>query len=108
MVIAVQSMPTVAIAPLIVVYFGVDLPSKLVTVALLCFFPVFVNTVAGLTSADSHLLDLYRANGASRWRTLIDVKVPSAADFIPIEDRAPQHWTQIQSVIEQMKKDLEG
>lgn len=35
-------------------------------------------------------------------------KVPSAADFIPIEDRAPQHWTQIQAVIEQMAKDLEG
>jgi NitT/TauT family transport system permease protein len=82
MVIAVQSMPTVAIAPLIVVYFGVDLPSKLVTVALLCFFPVFVNAVAGLTSADPRLLDLYRANGASRWRTLIDVKVPSAADAV--------------------------
>ena len=35
-------------------------------------------------------------------------KVPSAADFIPIEDRAPQHWTQIQAVVEQIKKDLEG
>lgn len=80
LVIAVQSMPTVAVAPLIVVYLGVDLPSKLATVALLCFFPVFVNTVAGLGSADTRLLDLYRANGASRWRTLLDVKVPSAAD----------------------------
>lgn len=81
-VIAIQSMPTVAVAPLIVVYFGVGLPSKLVTVGLLCFFPVFVNTVAGLMSADGNLLDLYRAASASRWRTLLDVKLPSAADNI--------------------------
>jgi NitT/TauT family transport system permease protein len=79
-VIAIQSMPTVAVAPLIVVYFGVGLPSKLVTVALLCFFPVFVNTVAGLMSADARLLDLYRAASATRWRLLVDVKLPSAAD----------------------------
>lgn len=81
-VIGIQSMPTVAIAPLIIVYFGVGLPSKLVTVALLCCFPVFVNTVAGLMSADARLLDLYRAASATRWRTLIDVKLPSAADHM--------------------------
>lgn len=81
-VIAIQSMPTVAIAPLIVVYLGVDLPSKLATVALLCFFPVFVNTVSGIASADTRLLDLYRAASASRWRTLVDVELPSAADAI--------------------------
>lgn len=78
-VAAVQSMPTVAIAPLIVVYFGVGLPSKLVTVAMLCFFPLFVNTVAGIAAADARLLDLYRAASASRWRVLVDVKLPSAA-----------------------------
>ena len=81
-VIAIQSMPTVAVAPLIVVYLGVGLPSKLATVALLCFFPLFVNTVAGLMAADSQLLDLYRAASATRWRTLIDVKLPGAADQV--------------------------
>jgi NitT/TauT family transport system permease protein len=78
-VAAVQSMPTVAVAPLIVVYFGVGLPSKLVTVALLCFFPMFVNTVAGMGAADQRLLDLYRAASASRWRVMVDVKLPCAA-----------------------------
>lgn len=82
LVIAVQSMPTVAIAPLIVVYLGVGLASKLVTVALLCFFPVFVNTVAGFAAADPKLLDLYRAASASRWRTFLDVKLPGAADHV--------------------------
>lgn len=82
LVIGVQSMPTVAIAPLIVVYLGVGLPSKVATVALLCFFPVFVNTVAGLQSADPKLIELYRAASASRWRQLVDVKLPSAIDHI--------------------------
>jgi NitT/TauT family transport system permease protein len=82
LVIAIQSMPTVAIAPLIVVYLGVGLASKIATVALLCFFPVFVNTVAGLQAADQRLIDLYRASSASRLRTLFEVKLPGAIDHI--------------------------
>jgi len=81
-VIAIQSMPTIAIAPLIVVYLGVGLASKIATVAMLCFFPVFVNTVAGLQSADSRLVDLYRAASATRLRLFLDVKLPSAADHV--------------------------
>lgn len=81
-VIAIQSMPTVAVAPLIVVYFGIDLASKLVTVALLCFFPLFVNTVAGLRSADPRLLDLFRAASASRWRILLDVQIPGCVPHL--------------------------
>lgn len=82
LVIAIQSMPTVAIAPLIIVYFGVGLPSKVVTVALLCFFPVFVNTVVGLRAADPRLVDLYRAASATRLRLFWDVKFPGALDHI--------------------------
>lgn len=79
-VIATQSMPTVAIAPLIVVYLGVGMESKIATVALLCFFPVFVNTVAGIRNAEPALVDLYRAHGAGRWRVFTDVRLPSAID----------------------------
>lgn len=82
LVIAVQSMPTVAIAPLIVVYLGVGLASKITTVALLCFFPVFVNTVAGFNAADPRLIDLYRAASATRWRMFLDVKLPGAVHHI--------------------------
>jgi NitT/TauT family transport system permease protein len=82
LVIATQSMPTVAIAPLIVVYFGVGMGSKVVTVGLLCFFPIFVNTVTGVRGADPALVDLYRAHGASRWRIFRDVKLPGAVDPI--------------------------
>ena len=82
LVVLVQSMPTVAIAPLIVVYLGVGLPSKIATVAVLCFFPVFVNVVAGVQAADPRLVDLYRASAASRLRILLDVRLPGAADAL--------------------------
>jgi NitT/TauT family transport system permease protein len=82
LIIAIQSMPTVAIAPLIVVYLGVGMASKVFTVALLCFFPVFVNTVAGLQAADPRLVDLYRAFSASRLRLFFDVKLPGAVDHV--------------------------
>lgn len=82
LVIAIQSMPTVAVAPLIVVYLGVGLASKVATVALLCFFPVFVNTVAGIRAADPRLTDLYRAASATRLRLLLDVKLPGAVDHV--------------------------
>ena len=82
LVIAIQSMPTVAIAPLIVVYLGVGMASKVFTVALLCFFPVFVNTIIGLRAADAGLVDLYRAHMAGRWRIFLDVKLPGAADHV--------------------------
>ncbi len=82
LVIATQSMPTVALAPLIVVYLGVGLPSKVATVALLCFFPLFVNTVAGVRGAPPALVDLYRAFGAGRWRIFRDVRLPGALDGI--------------------------
>jgi ABC-type nitrate/sulfonate/bicarbonate transport system permease component len=82
LVIAIQSMPTVAVAPLIVVYLGVGLASKVATVALLCFFPVFVNTVAGIRAADPRLVDLYRAASATRLRLLLDVKLPGAMDHV--------------------------
>lgn len=81
-VVAIQAMPVVAIAPLLIVWLGIGIGSKLFMAALVCFFPTFVNTYAGIESARPELLDLYRASGAGRWRTLLDVKLPSAATFI--------------------------
>ena len=82
LIIAIQSMPTVAIAPLIIVYLGVGMESKVFTVALLCFFPVFVNTVVGVRGVSPALVDLYRAHGASRLLIFREVKLPGAVDAI--------------------------
>lgn len=81
-VVALQSMPKVALAPLLIVWFGFGLASKVVLVALICFFPVFVNALTGLQAARGDLVDLYRAFSAPRWRIFLDVKLPSATGAI--------------------------
>jgi NitT/TauT family transport system permease protein len=81
-VVALQSMPKVALAPLIIVWFGFGLESKVVMVALVCFFPMFINTAVGLKQTNPALLDLMHAFSASPWHILTRIKVPSAAGHI--------------------------
>ncbi len=81
-IIALQSMPKVALAPLIIVWFGFGIESKIVMVALVCFFPLFVNTVVGLRATDPALIDLMRAFSASRTHVFLRIKLPAAAGHI--------------------------
>ncbi len=81
-VVALQSMPKVALAPLIIVWFGFGIESKIVMVALVCFFPMFINTAMGLKQTNPALLDLMNAFSASRWHILTRIKIPSAAGHI--------------------------
>jgi NitT/TauT family transport system permease protein len=82
LIVALQAMPKVALAPLILVWCGFGLESKIVLIVLICFFPLFVNVVVGLRSADPDLIDLCRASCASRWYIFRNVKLPSAAGSI--------------------------
>ena len=81
-VLGMQSMPIVAVGPLLIVWFGIGISSKIALVAISCFFPLFVSTVAGVNSAKPELLDLYRVCGAGRLRTLFDVKLPGALHYV--------------------------
>lgn len=81
-IVALQAMPKVALAPLVVVWFGFGMSSKVVLVAMISFFPVFVNVIAGLRSTNPDLINLYRAYSAGRLSTLFNVKLPSAAGSI--------------------------
>ena len=80
-IVALQSMPKVALAPLLIVWFGFGMTSKVVLVALICFFPVFINAVTGFRSADADHIRLYRVFNASRLSIFANVKLPSAAPF---------------------------
>lgn len=77
-----QAMPKVALGPVILVWCGYGSASKIVLVVLVCFFPLFVNTVNGLRRADPDLLDACRAFSASRAFLFLHVKLPSAASEI--------------------------
>jgi NitT/TauT family transport system permease protein len=81
-IVALKSTPKVALAPLIIVWFGFGIESKIVMVALVCFFPVFVNTLIGLRQADKNQIDLMRVYSASRLHILLNVKLPSALGVI--------------------------
>lgn len=81
-VVGFQSMPKVALAPLLLVWFGFGLASKVILVALICFFPMFINTMTGLRSTNPDLIALYRASSSPRWLIFFDVKLPSAANSI--------------------------
>jgi len=80
--VAFQSIPKVALAPVIIVWFGFGLESKIVLVALMTFFPLFINAFAGLRSYNRDLEDMFRVFGASRWRIFFKVKMPAAASHI--------------------------
>jgi NitT/TauT family transport system permease protein len=79
---ALQSLPKVAIAPLIVIWCGFGDGSKVAMAALLAFFPMMVNSFAGIRAADVERLELMRALSASRLETYRLVKLPSAATYI--------------------------
>ena len=77
-IVASQSVPTVAIAPLLVIWFGTGILSKILVCALIVFFPVLVNTVVGVRSVGRDLRDLMRALEASRWQMVWLLEVPAA------------------------------
>ena len=76
--VASQAIPTVAIAPLLVIWFGAGIFSKILICTLIVFFPVLVNTVVGLRAVPQNLRDLMRSLRASRWQTLRLLELPAA------------------------------
>jgi NitT/TauT family transport system permease protein len=80
--VALQTLPKVAIAPLFIIWFGYGMTSKIVITALVCFFPVLVSVVAGFHSTDRDQLDMMKAFGATKWQTLVRLRIPSALVLI--------------------------
>ena len=76
--VASQAIPTVAIAPLLVIWFGPGIFSKILICALIVFFPVLVNTVVGLRAVPVNLRDLMRSMNATPWQMLALLELPAA------------------------------
>jgi NitT/TauT family transport system permease protein len=79
---AVYCMPKIALAPLLIMWFGIGIASKIAMAALIVFFLVFLNTFAGVRDVQQHHLDAVRIMGAGRWQELRYVVVPSAASWV--------------------------
>ncbi len=76
--VASQAVPVVAIAPLLVIWFGPGIFSKILICALIVFFPVLVNTIVGVRAVPTALRDLMRSLRATRWQTLRHLEIPAA------------------------------
>ena len=78
----VAALPIVGIAPILVMWFGFDWQSKAAVVVVMVFFPVLVNTVAGLSASDRMQRDLMATWGGSYWQTLFKLRLPAAMPFV--------------------------
>ncbi len=82
LVIASQTIPIIAIAPLLLIWVGPDMTSKVIVVALISFFPIVVNMVDGMKSVDADMVNMMRALGASRRQVFLKVQVPTSLPFL--------------------------
>lgn len=79
---ALNALPKVALAPLLVLWFGIGIESKIALAAVIVLFLVFLNTYAGVREVDQDLVDAARLMKATRWQILIKVIIPSAASWV--------------------------
>lgn len=82
LVVASQAVPIVVIAPILVIWFGFGMTPKLIVIALICFFPIVVNTLDGLRAVDPAHAKMLRTLGAGRWATLRRLELPAALPYL--------------------------
>ncbi|HVX15858.1 MAG TPA: ABC transporter permease [Pirellulales bacterium] len=80
--IFLQTVPIVAIAPLIVFWFGFGFKSVVVVAFIISIFPIITNATAGLTTLDANLLELFELAGANRWQLLIKLRLPGSVPHL--------------------------
>jgi NitT/TauT family transport system permease protein len=81
-IVMFQAMPKVALAPLIIIWFGLGMTSKVVSAALVAFFPLMVNTIVGLRSAEEDKINLMRSLAATRGQIFWMLQLPNALPYI--------------------------
>jgi NitT/TauT family transport system permease protein len=80
--VALNSIPRIALAPLLIIWFGIDTGSKVVLAATLVFFVTFFSTLAGIRNVDSALVNVARVMGANEWQLFFKVQLPAALSWI--------------------------
>jgi ABC-type nitrate/sulfonate/bicarbonate transport system, permease component len=82
LIVFLNAIPIIAIAPILVVIFGTDMTTRLIIVTLTCFFPIMVATASGIMETPAEMLDLSKVAGASRLTEIFSVRLPYAIPFI--------------------------
>ena len=81
-VISSQTVPIIAIAPLLLIWVGYGLAPKVIIIAIICFYPIVVNTVDGLKAIDPDMVNMMRALGATKFEVFRKLQIPTALPFI--------------------------
>ncbi len=82
LLVTAQSVPKVAVAPLLLVWVGAGLGSKVIMAVLIAFFPIIVDTATGLATADPDMILMARSLRASRWQLLREIQFPAALPLV--------------------------
>ena len=106
--IALQSVPKVALAPILLVWFGTGIESKLAIAWLVAFFPIVVDTSAGLQSTPRELVELARSLRASRWQVFSKVQFPAALPYVVTGSKVAVTLAVIGAVIGEFVGSSEG
>lgn len=80
--VGLNSIPRIALAPLLIIWFGIDMASKIVLAATLVFFLTFFNTLAGMLNVETGLVNVARVQGATQWQIFTKVMLPAATSWI--------------------------
>jgi NitT/TauT family transport system permease protein len=81
-VLALKTTPVIAIAPFLILWFGIGIKSKIATVVLVCFFPILVNAIKGLKAVDDDDFDLFKSLSATKWQIFTKLRLPNSLPFI--------------------------
>jgi ABC-type nitrate/sulfonate/bicarbonate transport system permease component len=82
LLIATDAIPKIAIAPLLLIWFGTGALSKVILVGLVTFFPILITTITGMQSADPNLVRMFRSVGASRRHEIFKLRLPYAVPYV--------------------------
>ena len=81
-IVASQAIPIIALAPILLIWFGYGMTPKVIVVVLICFFPIAINMADGLRAVDPDAIALLRSMGANRWQIMRIVRVPSSMPYL--------------------------
>jgi NitT/TauT family transport system permease protein len=80
--LVIKATPLVVIAPLLIIWFGYSMTGKIIMAALICFFPILVNTIVGLRSVNANALEFFESVSASEWEIFTKLRAPSALPYV--------------------------
>jgi NitT/TauT family transport system permease protein len=107
-IVAIYSLPKVALAPLFILWFGIGIETKIILTAVIVFFLVFFNTYAGVRDTSRELIDIIRLMGAGTWQILWRVVLPSALTVIFVGLRVSVPYALIGAVVGEMMASNRG